>query len=35
VENTGFCTDYLAGSLLTHLAYVEQELVEPLVRLGF
>lgn len=27
--------DYLADSLLSHLAYEEHELVEPLARLGF
>ena len=28
-------TDFLADGLLSHLAYEEQELVEPLARLGF
>jgi hypothetical protein len=27
--------DYLSDALLSHLAYEEQELVEPLARLGF
>ena len=27
--------DYLTDALLSHLAYEEQELVEPLARLGF
>ena len=27
--------DYLTDALLSHLAYEEQELVEPLARLGY